>query len=217
MIVVKPAKNLTTCWYLLGAMFLKADDAVIIVPNGTVGANGVIIANQKVQVSTISYVQAISSGSISIGTTAVIASRLTVLQAGGATTSPIVVVSTDTTIQFEINSSSSVFGSSVNIKTGSNILFNSFALFMATTSGANCDGCHIAFGTGTVAAGATLTITPTFCGTLVIPIPPGIYNSAAVAAGSLELGAFVFSNSSFTIINRDATDAKNLIWFALCK
>lgn len=62
---------------LLGFLtFLKAEDVVQIVTNGTVGANAVVISNQKVDVSTLTVTQIISSGTVSIGTPTVSAQLL---------------------------------------------------------------------------------------------------------------------------------------------
>ena len=93
-------------------------------------------------------------------------------------------VSTGSTKIFEVTSSSIVVGSSMNFTAGSNLLFNSYALFRSTLNNVNMDTVHVYIDTATIAAGATATLTPK-CGVLVSPLFVNEYNSAAVAAGSV--------------------------------
>lgn len=52
---------------ILGSFRAFAEDKVQIVANGTTGANGVIVTNQKIEVSTVSALVLIASGSIKFG------------------------------------------------------------------------------------------------------------------------------------------------------
>ena len=86
-------------------------------------------------------------------------------------------------------------------------------------SAVNIFGSIIVFSTASVAANTTLTVTPPCPAgtTFVAPISLSIYNSAAVAAGGVEFGAYNFGDATLPIINRALTDAKNVIYNCFCR
>mgnify|MGYP001575011476 CR=1 FL=1 len=127
-----------------------------------------------------------------------------------------------------------VFGGSITVRgtnagirvtggtvTANNFSINSNSIYVTTmpASAVNIFGSIIVFSTASVAANTTLTVTPPCPAgtTFVAPISLSIYNSAAVAAGGVEFGAYNFGDATLPIINRDLTDAKNVIYNCFCR
>lgn len=99
----------------------------------------------------------------------------------------------------------------------------SYPLFYTTATAITQEGGFFRIFTGTVAASATVNVNSADiagCPQIIMPIGLFAFNSAAVAAGELEIGTIAAPysfGSPIPVVNRDATDVKAFVLTVICK
>lgn len=128
-----------------------------------------------------------------------------------------VIQTTATNINISVNvgaSSITVTNSSVSFNATSGLAINGLGIYYTTATGINLDAYRIQDGTATVAANATLTITPPNCGSVNFPFVSQTDGSATLG---VEVNSWTYNGTSFSVKNTDVAASHTLNWEVKCK
>jgi len=190
---------------LLIPTICHATDKVQIVPNGTIGANGVAITNQKLELSSVSVFQLISSGSIKLNGSDVSSTSSTQTWTAAQAFTNLVTVSST------VHVSGTVRASTVSIKGAS--------LFISSFVATQYDGFSLCITSGAIAANTSLTInTASFPGIVLFGTPFCVEHEDVNTSGtSVRVKSITADLTSFVVFNADAINAKKFGCFSPCR